>query len=113
MQSEEDHLASSDRYFLQDRYIELTRVHLPAKARLGNWRLREDHCFMRVILDQLFQGCWYDHLDRRLTAYKQLNVAQLQQCIELAEKILDEGEPFLNKLNRQSLAWRRQWNLKK
>lgn len=82
------------RYVLQDKYIELTRFTLPAKARSSEWSLTEDHCFMRVILDQLFQGCWYDHLDRRLVAYKQLNERQLQIAIELGEAILGQGESF-------------------
>lgn len=94
------------RYVLQDKYIELTKVTLPAKARAGGWSLTEDHCFMRVILDQLFEGCWYDHLDRRLVAYKQLNERQLQIAIGLGEAILDQGESLLNVWNRQSLAWR-------
>ena len=108
MKFEDEVASANDRYLLQDRYIELTRVLLPAEARLHNWRLRDDHCFMRVILDQLFQDCWYGHLDRRLTAYKQLNVGQLQQGIALAEKILREGELTLIELNRQSLRWRRE-----
>ncbi|MEM9356235.1 MAG: hypothetical protein AAGB04_08480 [Pseudomonadota bacterium] len=101
---------SNDRYLLQERYMELTRVLLPAEARLRTWSLQNDHCFMRVILDHLFQDCWYRHLDRRLTAYKQLNVEQLQQCITLAERILEQGDPLLTNLNRQSLAWRRKRN---
>ena len=107
MTSVEDDVGSSDRYLLQERYIELTRVFLPAEARLGEWTLRDDHCFMRIVLDHLFYDCWYNHLDRRLTAYKQLNVEQLQRCVALAERILEEGEPLLISLNRQSLKWRR------
>ncbi len=103
---DDEHVASSDRYILQERYIALTRVLLPAEARRQNWTLREDHCFMRIVLDHLFEDCWYRHLDRRLTAYKQLNVEQLTSCIALAEKILQQGEPLLRGLNRQSLRWR-------
>jgi hypothetical protein len=70
------------RYELQDRYLELTRAELPAKARLGRWVVTNDHCFMRILLDQLFQGCWYDHLDRRLVAYKQLPTNNCLPTIE-------------------------------
>ena len=94
------------RYELQDLYLKLTREVLPAVARLKGWTLKEDHCFMRVILDQLFQDCWYNHLDRRLTAYKQLNDKQLVQAIQLATVIRSREFDTLEKWNRESLAWR-------
>ena len=94
------------RYELQDRYIELTRTLLPAKARVGKWSVQEDHCFMRIILDQLFGGCWYNHLDRRLVAYKQLNDEQLTRAIEMAQRLLAGNTELLGCWNKQSLAWR-------
>jgi len=94
------------RYELQDRYLELTRHVLPSVARLKGWALKEDHCFMRVILDQLFQDCWYNHLDRRLTAYKQLNDQQLRHAISLATAIENGDVVMLEKWNRESLRWR-------
>lgn len=95
-----------DRMVLQDQYIELLRVTLPAIARRKGWLLTEDHCFMRVVLDQLFQDCWYNHLDKRLRAYRQLNVEQLKRAIAMGNAIRDRGEELLEKWNRQSLAWR-------
>ncbi len=95
-----------DRYELQDRYLELTRFILPAEARINNWLIQDDHCFMRIILDHVFGGCWYDHLDRRLTAYKQLNDEQLVKALRLANKILREGKQVVLKMNEQSLIWR-------
>jgi predicted 2-oxoglutarate/Fe(II)-dependent dioxygenase YbiX len=94
------------RYVLQDQYLELTRVKLPAVAKAAGWTITEDHCFMRIILDQLFDDCWYNHLDKRLVAYKQLSEDQLKVAIELAHSILDRGEVLLEIWNRQSLAWR-------
>jgi hypothetical protein len=61
---------------------------------------------MRILLDQLFQGCWYDHLDRRLTAYKQLNQTQLIAIIAMAEKLLSGDTETLAKWNDESLFWR-------
>jgi len=91
---------------LQERYLNLTRNVLPAIARSEGWALKDDHCFMRVILDQLFQDCWYNHLDRRLTAYKQLNDQQLRRAISLAT-VIESGEfDTLEKWNRESLRWR-------
>jgi len=97
---------AEDRRELQERYLELTRHELPARAARDHWRLSEDHCFMRIILDQLFQDCWYDHLDKRLPAYKQLNNDQLRKAIEFAQQILSEGYPLLNRWNFESLQWR-------
>ena len=95
------------RYDLQDRYLKLVRHSLPAIARLKGWGLKEDRCFMRVILDQLFQDCWYNHLDRRLAAYKQLNNDQLRRAIALGTVIENGDENALARWDRESLLWRR------
>ena len=102
---------NEDRYVLQDHYLELTRTVLPAEARRNGWRLQDDHCFMRVILDHLFHDCWYNHLDRRLVAYKQLNKRQLQEAIALAQEIVIRGDSLLGEMNARSLAWRRRKSL--
>ncbi|MEO1616843.1 MAG: hypothetical protein AAFV88_13385 [Planctomycetota bacterium] len=94
------------RYELQDRYLELMRVELPAEGRKNGWVVTEDHCFMRIVLDRLFGGCWYEHLDRRLTAYKQLNNEQLSKCIAMAEQILAGDVKALQSWNQDSLRWR-------
>ena len=95
-----------DRYALQARYLELTQHVLPALAAERKWPVRFDHCFMRIVLDHTVGGCWYDHLDRRLRAYKQLNQQQLERAVALAERLVDEGEAALVPMNRQSLRWR-------
>ena len=94
------------RYELQERYLELTRSELPAKARISGWVVIQDHCFMRIILDQLFQGCWYDFLDRRLVAYKQLSDEQLTRAIAMGEQLLSGDATTLHRWNNESLAWR-------
>lgn len=95
-----------DRYDLQERYLALTRQELPAAARRHGWVIRDDHCFMRVILDHLFQGCWYDYLDRRLRAYKQLNAEQLAEAVRLGDAMLAGGGEVVEQMNRASLVWR-------
>ncbi|MEM1212223.1 MAG: hypothetical protein AAGI68_07975 [Planctomycetota bacterium] len=95
-----------DRYALQERYLALTRNELPAAALRHGWVIREDHCFMRVILDHLFEACWYDHLDRRLRAYKQLNDGQLREAVRLGEAMLAGGSGLVESMNRASLGWR-------
>ncbi len=96
----------ADRYDLQQRYLDLTQVELPAAARERRWPIRHDHCFMRIILDHLFEGCWYDHLDRRLVAYKQLNQAQLERAVALGEAMLNADAEAVQAMNVRSLQWR-------
>lgn len=96
----------TDRLALQQRYLELMRVRLPARAAEQAWVIRFDHCFMRVVLDNLFSGQWYEHVPKR-PAYRHLTVAQLQAAIASAEAILTQGAPLLEQLNANSLAWRR------
>lgn len=100
---------SQDRYELQARYLDLVRVELPHAARTdrgGRWCVTEDHCFMRIVLDHVCGGCWYDHLDRRLVGYKQLSVQQLARAVELAEAMLEGGPPVAWTMHAQSLRWR-------
>ena len=102
-------VASDDRYELQQRYLDLVRVELPHAARTsegGRWCVIEDHCFMRIILDHLFNACWYEHLDKRLAAYKQLDNRQLTEAIRLAERMLRDGPRVAESMNLQSLRWR-------
>ena len=88
------------------RYRELVRERLPAAARAHGWFLRDDHCFGRVLLDDAVGGCWYDVLDRRRTAFVQLDDDQLAGAVALAERLLEEGDPLLRELDDRSLSWR-------
>lgn len=90
---------------LRERYLELTRETLPAAGCRRGWPIVEDHCFMRVLLDRLFDDCWYKHLDRRRgAAYRQLTGEQLRRVIAMAEELLaDEGDSLIHDWNRQSL----------
>ena len=99
---------SDDPATLLEQYQRLVRVELPAAARAGRWTLRLDHCFARVILDGVFGGCWYDHLERGKgrSAEKQLDAIQLQHAIRLGRGMLAGGDAEVRRLNAQSLAWR-------
>ena len=99
-------LAPEDRDALLRRYRELVDRDLPAQAARDGWVLRLDHCFGRVLLDAAVGRCWYEVLDRRSPAYRQLDDAQLVRTVELAERLLREGDPLLRELDAQSLAWR-------
>lgn len=89
-------------------YRRLVRTELPRAARAGKWTLRLDHCFARVILDALFGGCWYDHLERRRgrSAESQLDAGQLTRAVAVARGMLEGGDAEVRRLDAQSLAWR-------
>jgi hypothetical protein len=95
-----------ERARLESRYRALVREQLPAAARAGRWVLRDDHCFGRVLLDDAVGGCWYDVLDRRRTAFTQLDDAQPGRAVAQGERLLLEGDALLRELDAQSLRWR-------
>ena len=90
---------------LIDDYMHLTKTVLPSMARSGerDWPVREDHCFQRIVLDQVCGGVWCEHLGR--PAYKHLTNDQAQRAVELCRDII-EGRSDLQQLNEQSLIWR-------
>ncbi|MBD2090776.1 hypothetical protein H6F67_13025 [Microcoleus sp. FACHB-1515] len=92
---------------LRDRYLELTNQTLPDLAKQRRFPVRFNHCFQRIILDNLFGGCWYDRLDRKQgAAYRQLTEEQLEQAIAIAEAIIAQPDEYLIELNQNSLRWR-------
>lgn len=58
-----------------------------------------------MVLDTLFQGAWYDPIDGT-PAYKHLSTEELREAIKIADRMLEDGKPTVEKLNRQSLKWR-------
>lgn len=98
---------SMDSVELRDRYLELVNQTLPEQAKSRQFPVRFNHCFGRIILDNLFGCCWYEVLDRkRGPAYKQLSEAQLQAAISLGEAIATEPDEYIHRLNQNSLRWR-------
>ena len=92
---------------LEARYLDLLKRELPELAPDRDWPIRFDHCFMRVVLDNLFGGCWYEHLDRRKgVAYRQLSDEQLAEAVRLAEVVRDSPDDVLKAMNERSLRWR-------
>ena len=92
---------------LQDRYLELINQVLPQLAKERQFPVRYNHCFGRIVLDNLFGCCWYEVLSRKNgSAYKQLNQEQLIRAIEIAEAIIAKPEEYIAQLNRNSLRWR-------
>jgi hypothetical protein len=91
----------------RERYRTLVDERLPAAARqAGTWPVRHDHCFARVVLDNVFQDEWYDHVDGR-PAYEHLSANELETAIGLAERMVGRGAPLVEELNERSLRWRK------
>jgi hypothetical protein len=99
-------LLKSKQEVLQEKYIEITNKILPALAHDEDWFIKQNHCFQRIILDNLFGCCWYEYLDQDLPAYLQLSEPELEKAISIAERIADYGLSYLNALNLNSLRWR-------
>lgn len=91
----------------RDRYLELTNHILPQLAHQRQFPVRNNHCFQRIILDNLFGQCWYEVLQRgKEPAYKQLTKSQLETAIALAEAIVAQPNEYIHQLNQNSLRWR-------
>ena len=92
---------------LRTRYLELVNRKLPNLAKQRQFPVRFNHCFARIILDNLFGCCWYEAINRNKgAAYKQLSVEQLQKAIEIAEAIINNPDSYIQELNQNSLRWR-------
>lgn len=50
---------------LRNQSLDLTNRVLPDLAQQRRFLIRFNHCFQRIVLDNLFNGCWYDVLNRR------------------------------------------------
>jgi hypothetical protein len=86
------------------RWLRLTREALPAMARQGGWRVRHDHCFMRICLDAAAGGRW----DRRFPppAIRRAPDDVLARAVAVAERIAAEPG-CLASLDAASRAGRR------
>ena len=90
---------------LRQQYLHRINIELPALAKKTRLPVRFNHCFARIILDNLFEDCWYNHLSRQKPAYQQLTETQLKQAIYIADQML-ENPLTVTQLNNNSLRWR-------
>ncbi len=91
---------------LRTTYQQRVSEKLPERAQNSDgWPIHLDHCFGRVVLDNVFQDEWYSHVAGR-PAYEHLSYDELRKAIEIADRMLNEGKPAVEKLNENSLRWR-------
>lgn len=99
-------LSGDDISQLRAEYNRKVNQELPERAHSSDgWPIHLDHCFSRVVLDNLFGDEWYSHVAGR-PAYEHLSRSELQDAIEIADRMLEEGRPAVEELNRNSLRWR-------
>lgn len=75
-----------------------------AAAKKKAWPISHDHCFMRVILDNVCGCAWYDVIPS--PAYQNLSEEYAIAAAQLAERIACESVS-LHTLNERSKQWRK------
>jgi hypothetical protein len=95
-------------------YLALTRDILPLMAKQANsrgatkytqtWPVTEDHCFQRIVLDNICGDAWYEHI--KSPAYQNLSSSQAHAAVLLCKRIIKAKED-LTQLHKRSLKWRK------
>lgn len=75
-----------------------------ASTKKNTWPIHHDHCFMRVILDNICGCAWYETIPS--PAYKNLTHEQASAALKLAKQIANE-HVSLHVLNQRSKFWRK------
>ena len=89
---------------LRAEWRDLVGRKLPDEAaRRGDWPIRFDHCFARVLLDNAHDGPWRDFVEP--PAWRNTPAPKLAAAIDLGRKVLD-GRADLRALNDRSLRLR-------
>ncbi|WP_371193456.1 hypothetical protein [Glaciecola sp. SC05] len=98
---------------LIQEYLTLTRDVMPSMAKQKQveqgkentiaWPVIHDHCFQRIVLDNICEDAWYEYI--KSPAYKHLNANQAKAAVLLCRQIID-GQVDLTQLNEYSLKWR-------
>ena len=91
---------------LRERLRELANREFPATAK-GDQRypIKLNHCFLRVVYDNLVEDKWKRVLTGKEPAIQQLNETQLERAVEIGEAIMVDPERC-RQLNQRSLEWR-------
>ena len=85
--------------------LRLANEAFPAVAKTGDYPVRFNHCFLRIVYDNLLGARWQEVLPKGRAAYKQLSAEQLARAIELGEAVVADPA-YCRTLNERSLRWR-------
>ena len=89
----------------KERLRKLANVEFPTAARAGNYPIVFNHCFLRVVYDNVFRDKWQNVLPKGKPAIHQLSEAQLDEAIQLGERLVKD-KSLVERLNHQSLRYR-------
>jgi len=99
---------NGSRMSLELRFDQLVYKTLPRLAKEQGWVIKFDHCFMRVLYDNAFGDSWYNclpkHSDRVL---RRIPTAILMEAVRLGDELVLYNGVDLDRMNEQSLIWRR------
>jgi len=94
-----------DRREVEEQYKKIAGEMLPGKADPETWPITDDHCFMRVCLDNAFGDVWYGYVDDR-PAYRNIEDRKLVKATSLALHMYHYSPHAVRRLNERSLYWR-------
>ena len=80
-------------------------VEFPAAARAGDYPVRFNHCFLRIVYDNLFGAPWREVLPPGAPAIAQLDGEQLRAALAIGRSVIDYPATC-RALNRRSLELR-------
>lgn len=90
---------------LRAELLRLAREDFPAAAATGDYPVRLDHCFLRIVYDNLFGAPWRTVLPKGKPAITQLTAEQLARALEIGRSIIADPQTC-RRLNAHSLALR-------
>jgi len=88
---------------LQQEYLTHINQMLPNLPNIHEYPVRYNHCWARIILDNVCDMPWY--LCLKKPAYRHLSESQLEQAINLAKEMTLSPE-YAHSLNQKSLTFR-------
>ena len=96
----------ADAAALRTRLRRLANEEFPAVARSApGYPIYLNHCFLRVVYDNLFDRPWREVLRGKEPAVQQLDARQLREAVALGEAIRDDPA-LCRDLNARSLELR-------
>ena len=90
---------------LREHLRQMANVEFPEAARRGGYPVRFNHCFLRIVYDNLFGAPWRSVLPQGRPAIEQLDAEQLARATAIGREIIDYPEAC-RRLNRESLRLR-------
>jgi hypothetical protein len=94
----------------QQLYSEIF-IKLPILAKKQKWAVTADHCIGRIIYDSVM-GCKWSKVVKS-SFYKNAELSKIKEAILVCDRLKVEGKELADKLNSESLKYRKQLNTSK